>query len=43
MIEVFFTFILFSVTIFLYSCVIRPKKMHDRYVKAFKEKGFKVY
>ena len=43
MMEVAITIFLFAVMFLLYKCVIQPKKLHDRYVKAFRQKGFKVY
>ena len=36
MMEVVFTIILFAVMLLAYKCVIKPKKLHARYVKAFR-------
>ena len=36
MMEVAITIFLFAVMFLLYKCVIQPKKLHDRYVKAFR-------
>lgn len=43
MIEYIFTIVIILLTTFIYSCIIKPKKLYNYYVKQVEKLGYKPY